>query len=118
MKQNKRVLYAEDEYTNRKLMEYQLKRVGIVCDLAPDGVVALEMFRRREYSLVILDQYMPGLNGDQLARKIREIDTEIPIVAITSDDSQVPLLEAAGIDRVFLKPLRGVDYVGAIKSYL
>ena len=126
VKTQKRVLYAEDEYTNRKLMEYKLKREGIECDLAADGVDALKIFEKAHvgtnipstYGLVILDQYMPGLNGDELARKIRKIDEKVPLVAITSDESQITVLEEAGIDKVLIKPLRGVDYIGVIKGFL
>jgi CheY-like chemotaxis protein len=67
---------------------------------------------------VILDQYMPGMNGSEVAKRIRKIDPAVPLIAITSDDSQVPVLEAAGFDRVFLKPLRGQDYIETILRYL
>ena len=114
----KKVLYAEDEYTNRKLLELLLNREGVVCDLAADGVIALDMFRKNHDSVVVLDQCMPGKNGDEVAREIRAADSRVPLIAITSDDSQVPLLEKAGFDRIFIKPLRGMDYIGTIISYM
>lgn len=114
----KKVLYAEDEYTNRKFIELMLEKHGVRCDLAEDGRMALEMFRRTSYSLILLDQFMPGLLGSEVAKKIREEGSTIPLIAITSDDSQVPLLEEAGFDKVFLKPLKGVDYLKTIMSYL
>ena len=91
----KRVLYAEDEFTNRKLLEIKLKNHGISCDLAQDGLKAVELFTQNKYDLVILDQYMPGLNGDQVARKIREINPDIPLIAITSDDGEIQTLNEA-----------------------
>ena len=112
-----KVLYAEDEYTNRKLLELLLQKRGIECDLAEDGFSALDMFQRNHYSVVVLDHYMPGLSGAEVAREIRAIDHKIPLIALTSDDSQVPVLEEAGFDKIFIKPLRGDDYVGAIASY-
>ena len=113
-----KVLYAEDEYTNRKLLELMLRREGVECDLASDGDIALRMFHKNSYSVVVLDQCMPGKNGDEVAREIRSEDSSIPLIAITSDDSQIPLLENAGFDKIFIKPLRGVDYVGTILSYI
>ena len=113
----KRVLYAEDEYSNRKLLEMQLRRKGVECDLAEDGIEALELFRHHDYGVIVLDQYMPGLNGNEVATAIRREDTEIPLIAITSDDSQVPLLRASGFEKIFLKPLHGQDYIGAILKY-
>ena len=112
------VLYAEDEEPNRRLMEFQLRKRGIACDTAADGVEALSKFRTNKYALIILDQYMPGLNGSEVAERIRLVDTDIPLIAITSDDSQVPVLDAAGFDRIFLKPLHGQDYINTIIHYL
>ena len=113
-----RVLYAEDEDTNRKLLKLQLQRNGVRCDTAADGVEALEMFHKHDYALVILDQYMPGLYGSEVAKRIRTISPNLPLIAITSDDSQIPLLRESGFNRVFLKPLRGDDYISAILGYL
>jgi len=114
----KKALYAEDEYTNRKLLEIRLKNEGIRCDLASDGLTALEMFKAGDYGIVILDQYMPGMNGDRVAREIRKIDAEIPLVAITSDDGEATNLSNAGFNKVFIKPLQGEDYIEEIKDLL
>ncbi len=116
--QMKKVLYAEDEYTNRKLIELLLDKRGVQCDIAEDGLTAFEMFKQNKYALVLLDQYMPGLLGSDVARKIREEGSTVPLIAITSDDSQLPVLEEAGFNKVFIKPLRGVDYLKTIMSYL
>ena len=48
----KKVLYAEDDCTNRKLIELLLRRRGVHCDLAADGLTAFEMFTKNNYSLV------------------------------------------------------------------
>ena len=114
----KKVLYAEDEFTNRKLLEIKLKNFGISTDLAQDGLKAIELFKENTYDLVILDQYMPGMNGDQVARKIREMNPNVPLIAITSDDGEIQRLNEAGFNEVFIKPLRGQHYIDAIKSYL
>ena len=112
------VLYAEDEEANRRLMVLQLKRHGIRCDTASDGMTALERYRAGDYALVMLDQYMPGLNGSEVARMIRRDNQRIPIIAITSDESQIELLAESGFDRVLLKPLHDEDYMSAIINYL
>ncbi len=114
----KRVLFADDEFTTRKLLELQLRRVGVQCDLAADGNEALRLSREREYGLIILDQYMPALSGIEVATRIRERTHDIPLIAVTGDDSRVPLLRRAGFDRIFIKPLRGDDYINTIIGYL
>lgn len=110
----KRVLYAEDDYLNGKLFEILLRQEGVRCDLAGDGKTALSLFSTETYGVVILDAYLPGLNGAEIARAIRESNPEVPLVAVTSDAGAVETLYGAGFDRVFLKPLRGricLDYV-------
>lgn len=115
---NFQVLYAEDEFTNRKLIEIQLGKAGISCDLASDGHQALLKFRENTYDVVILDQYMPGYNGDELARIILEEKPDTPLFAITSDDSEADKLRDAGFKEVFIKPLRTGEYIDQIRKYL
>ncbi|MCK4541232.1 MAG: response regulator [Spirochaetales bacterium] len=114
----KKVLYAEDEFTNRKLLEIKLKSMGVQCELAQDGVKALEMFKNGNYDLIILDQYMPGMNGDMVAREIRKINPDIPLIAITSADGETGKLKSAGFNEIFIKPLRGESYLDSIRQYL
>ncbi len=114
----KRVLFADDEYTTRRIFELQLGRNGIQCDSASDGYEALTLYNEREYGVVILDQYMPGLSGIEVAKRIRQRDPEASLIAVTGDDSQVPVLQQAGFDQIFIKPLRGDDYISTIIGYL
>ena len=64
----KRILYADDETTSRKVLAFQLKKRGFQCDLAVDGPEALKKFRYGPYDMVILDRYMPGMDGEEVAR--------------------------------------------------
>ncbi len=114
----KRVLYAEDEFTNRKLIEIRLQKEGIECDLAENGRQALEMFHKQRYDLIILDNYMPELNGEEVARAIRLEDKAIPIIAITSDDAELSVLKSAGFDEILIKPLYGPAYMQRILKHL
>jgi CheY-like chemotaxis protein len=112
------VLYAEDEFTNRKLLEIQLKKANLTCDVAVDGLTALQKVQENSYDVIILDQYMPGLNGNVLAEKIHEINPAIPLIAITSNDLETERLKAAGFKDVFIKPLRGTDHIHIIQSHI
>src|SRR5690606_13958773 len=105
------VLYAEDEITNRKLLQIQLQRSGISCDLASDGREAVELYKRHRHPVVILDQYMPEMNGDEVAALIRNLNPDQVIIGITSDDAELPRLRNAGFNEIFIKPLRGKDYL-------
>ncbi len=114
----KTVLYAEDEFTNRKIVEMVCRKLNINCVLAEDGLQALEMFRKEKPDLVILDQYMPGYNGDIVAERIRKMDGTIPLIAITSDDEAVTRLETSGFNRVLVKPVKNRDYESLLNTYL
>ncbi len=114
----KRVLYAEDELTNRKLIQIRLKGEGIECDEAEDGDEALRMFRESTYDMVILDHYMPKKNGDEVAKEIRKENDSIPIIAITSDDQSKDYLRMCGFNEVIIKPLKGYASIVRILNYL
>ena len=75
----KRVLYAEDELTNRKLIQIRLQEAGIECDTVEDGSEALKLFSSGVYDVVILDNYMPIKNGDEVAREIRKLKPMPPL---------------------------------------
>jgi len=114
----KQILLAEDEFTARKLLEFQLKRLNIVFDSVETGADALEYFRQGSYKLVLLDEYMPGLNGSEVAREIRKIDPTVPLLAMTSDPEAIPRLKEAGFREVFVKPLHGKVHLDIILGYL
>lgn len=113
-----RTLYAEDEPSNRKLLEVKFKKLGLDLDLAADGEQALAMCMEHDYDLIILDQYMPGLKGVEVAKMIKNRKPHIPILAITSDDGQVDKLLDAGFSEVLIKPLVGGKYMKIILKYL
>jgi two-component system sensor histidine kinase/response regulator len=110
---NYRLLVAEDNETNQKVIKYQLGLMGFTADIANDGEEALKMWseNRNKYSLLLTDCHMPRLDGYNLTRAIRELehgDSRLPIIATTAD----AMLEArqrcyeAGMDDYICKPLR------------
>ena len=113
----KRVLYAEDDVANRKLLEVKLEREGIECDAVENGKLAVQMYAEKEYDAVVLDQYMPEMDGEEVAAYIRERSSDIPLIAVTSDDSLKSVLLEAGFSEVLVKPLRGDVAVDRIKAY-
>jgi len=105
-----RLLYAEDEFTNRKIMEIQCKKRDISCHIVESGEEVLARDDLSDFDLIVLDQYMPGINGDKLAEEIENRGIKTPLVAITSDDTMVPHLLDKGFTEVLIKPLREKDY--------
>ncbi len=79
-----KLLYADDDKVNREVFSLLLKKNNdIELILVPSGEEAWETFQREKPNLVILDLYMPGMNGIQVMMKIRQIDDKIPVIAIT-----------------------------------
>lgn len=115
---SKRVLYVDDDFLNGRLLEILLRNEGVACDLASDGSKAVAMFAAAHYDLVVLDAYLPGLNGNEVAERIRRLDAMVPLVGLTSDADAAASLERAGFDRVFQKPLRGRKCLDYLLSHL
>lgn len=107
-----RVLVAEDHPVNQLLMKEFLKALGCQMRLAQNGAEAVSQWEQGELDLILMDVQMPGTNGMEAARKIRQLEHErqrphIPIIAITANamngDREVCL--ASGMDGYISKPL-------------
>jgi PAS domain S-box-containing protein len=107
-----RVLVAEDNATNQKLLVELLKQRGDRIVLAGDGRQAVERFEREPFDIVLMDVQMPELSGLEATAAIRERERErgghVPIVAMTAHamagDRERCL--AAGMDGYVSKPIR------------
>jgi len=113
-----RVLVAEDDDINRLYLTTILKRENWVIDEASDGFQAVEMTDRRHYQMILMDVSMPGLDGIQAARRIREKNTTTPILAITAHGLQDlnDDFRDAGMDEVLRKPISEDNLIRVIKK--
>jgi two-component system sensor histidine kinase/response regulator len=110
-----RVLVVDDNDTQRTVVEERLKSWGVDVDVAGDSDKALELLARgardgRAHRLALLDLHMPGTNGIELARRIRnerELSaTEIALLTTVGFPSDAASLRGAGIDYSLSKPIR------------
>jgi signal transduction histidine kinase/DNA-binding NarL/FixJ family response regulator len=110
-----RILFADDQEDIRTLTAYQLKRSGHKVVIAKDGKQALNAFRSASFDVVLLDQEMPGMTGDEVARAIRKTEggkkERVFLVASTGNTTSedVRRLKQAGFDDVLGKPFRLED---------
>ena len=110
MTAGRKVLVAEDNRLNLRLAVRVLETFGLEVDTAIDGESATTMVRQNSYDLVLMDCLMPGMDGFEATRLIREreVDTgeHIPIIALTAnvlpEDRDACL--AAGMDDFVSKP--------------
>ena len=123
----KKVLVADDKEINRDLLMHILPQWGLEAISAKSGEEALEVFGKSiedgaPFSIVLVDQNMPGMNGFEVAEKIRSLAMkEQPAIIILS--SAPCLTDAArakklGIERILCKPLRRATLYEAIRHAL
>ncbi|MEY4215719.1 MAG: hypothetical protein RLZZ68_175 [Bacteroidota bacterium] len=118
----KRILIVDDEPDIRELLNYNLSKAGFECDLAENGLVALEKIKTNKPSLVLLDVMMPGMDGIQTCEAIREDkscnDIIIAFLTARSEDySQIAGLQA-GSDDYIAKPIKPAVLLSRIQALL
>lgn len=101
-----KVLYVEDNYDVSEIMKDMLGAFFKEVYVAKDGVEGLELYKKYEPELVISDVLMPRMNGIDLIKEIRKIDTEAKIILITADNDEEYYLEAKKLKVIgyFKKP--------------
>ncbi len=105
-----RVLLAEDNEFNRALVTRVLEGAGIEVTQVAGGDEALSRARARDFDFILMDLHLPGMDGAETARRLRELRPSlrhIPIIALTADvffDNPEKLRQTA-IDACLLKPL-------------
>jgi two-component system cell cycle response regulator len=103
-----RVLIADDDVTSRLELNALATRLGHQCLVAEDGARAWEMLQTEEIDVLLTDWMMPGMDGPELCRRVREELTQryIYIVLITVLGEQGEVLEGmgAGADEFLVKP--------------
>lgn len=78
------LLCVDDEVTGLKIRKIILERNGYTVLTAPDGPEGLTIFEREHVDAVVLDYYMPGMNGGKLAEEMKRRKPEIPIVLLSA----------------------------------
>jgi len=78
------ILIVEDEVRLAEILKKQLEDAGFVIQLAGDGYLGKQYIAENHYDLVILDINLPVINGYDLCREIRKVDSSIPVIMLTA----------------------------------
>ncbi|MBN1765148.1 MAG: response regulator, partial [Sedimentisphaerales bacterium] len=115
-----KVLIAEDNLYNQKLMEIVLKRYHLNVKLVDNGQEAVEAMKKQRYDLVFMDMQMPVMDGFDATRAIREFDTEVTIVALTAHTKPQDKHKCldAGCTEFVSKPVNQDKLYPLLKKYL
>jgi phosphoserine phosphatase RsbU/P len=103
------ILIAEDDVTSRTLLAAVLRKGGHEVVAACDGAEAWEVLQRPDAPrLAILDWMMPGLDGIEVVRRVRAVDTDRPpyIIMLTTRNERIDIIQGlrAGADDYLIKP--------------
>lgn len=101
------ILVVDDHPYNRLLMQQQLDRLGCCATLASGGEEALALWQQRKFDLVLTDVHMPGMDGNELCRRLRAQGSTVPIVGLTASIAQGEAERCleAGMARYLSKPV-------------
>jgi CheY-like chemotaxis protein len=116
------ILFIDDEETIVRVGQHMLERLGYQAMVCTSSLAALEAFRQtpHHFDLVITDQTMPHMTGEVLARELRRIRPDIPIILCTGFSYTIDAekAQAQGIDAFLMKPLAARDLGLVIQQIL
>jgi PAS domain S-box-containing protein len=105
---NIKVLVVEDIALNQLLMITILEDFGFECDIAANGLLAIEKLETKSYDIILMDLQMPEMNGFEATDYIRStMNSKVPIIALTADVTTVDLAKctAVGMNDYISKPV-------------
>jgi two-component system, sensor histidine kinase and response regulator len=117
-----RLLVAEDNPINARVITAMLRRLGYRADIVGNGAEAVDAWERMPYAAVLMDCQMPELDGYEATAEIRRREgpsTSIPIVALTASamEGDQERCLGAGMDAYLTKPIK-MDVLGALLASL
>ena len=115
-----RILFAEDDPNLSMILKDYLEMIGFAVDHAKDGEVGLQLFKKEEYDLVILDVMMPKKDGFTLAKDIKKIREDTPIIFLTAKNLKEDRIQGFqyGCDDYITKPFSTEELSLRIKAIL
>ncbi|SFG65348.1 ATP-binding protein [Pedobacter insulae] len=113
------ILLVEDNTINVMVARSFLENWGAEVDVASDGVMALDKLDVNRHQIVLMDLNMPVMDGYEASKKVRELNTNIPIIALTANlrkDIEAKIAELA-INDVIVKPFLPDELYQKVKKY-
>jgi len=114
------ILVVDDDPTVADVVRRYLERAGMAVELAADGDAALASFAARTPDLVVLDLMLPGVDGLEVCRRMRQTAAELPIIMLTAMGEEVDRIVGLqlGADDYVTKPFSPRELVLRVQSVL
>ena len=117
---SERILVVEDEPDIVELVSYNLRQAGMAVEAAEDGEAALEMAEQSQPNLIILDLMLPGIDGLEVCRLLKQRVSvrDIPVLMLTSKAEEVDRIVGLelGADDYVVKPFSPRELVLRVKG--
>lgn len=112
------ILVVEDEKGMAQVLRRGLEEESHVVSLAHDGLTALSLAEKTHFDLILLDVMLPGISGVQVARRLREMRQDVPILMLTARDSVPDVVKGldAGADDYVTKPFSFAVLLARIRA--
>ncbi|MBV1905086.1 MAG: response regulator transcription factor [Pseudomonadales bacterium] len=119
---SKQIIVVEDEPDIQEVLSYNLKREGFAVETALDGAEGLSLIQRIVPDLVLLDLMLPGMDGLDICRHLKEnhLTQHIPIIMVSAkgEESDVVLGLGIGADDYVAKPFSPRELIARVKAVL
>ena len=120
-----KILVAEDNPTNQKFIRKFLNKFGLECEIVSNGKEAFDLYKNKQFNLILLDCQMPVMDGYEATISIRNYEKEqnlkpIPIIALTADafSSNKEKCLSIGMNDIITKPVKMDDMIAKLNKYL
>ena len=119
---NNHVLVVDDDPSIVRLVQHSLEKEGYAVDSASNGLQALKKANNGDYSLIILDLMLPGIDGFEVCQRLKTNTqtSQVPVLMLSGKTKDADKSEASkvGADVYLTKPIRPADLVSQVNSML
>lgn len=120
MSSQKKILVVDDEESILKLITYNLQKAGYETVSANDGEMAVEIAKKERLALIILDLMLPGMDGLEVCKSLRQEKSKVPIIMLTAKDDEFDKVLGLelGADDYMTKPFSPRELMARVKAIL
>ena len=114
-----KILIVEDEEAISNLIRMSLCKTGYICEQAFDGETAADLIAENSYDLILLDIMLPGIDGFEICKQIRE-EKNTPILMVSAKKDDIDKIRGLGLgaDDYITKPFSPSELVARVKAHL